>query len=112
MKLKKLALTLVGISMSCALLAGNSIAAETWSACTPAQIGPKGSIVRLQVTGCNIDPSGGKNGWMTLSTTGTDQMMATILTAMSLNKPIAIAFDGTTDAEGYNYATSIVFNNQ
>ncbi|MBU0946533.1 MAG: hypothetical protein KJ804_20585 [Proteobacteria bacterium] len=111
MKLRKLAYTLVGIAMSCTLFAGNSFAAETWAACTPAKIGPKGAIVRIQVTGCNIDPSAGNSGWMTLNTTGTDQMMATILTAMSLTKPVAIAFDGTKDAEGYNYATAVIFNN-
>ncbi len=110
MNMKKIVFALAGVVTSCALLAGNSFAATSWAACTPSQIGPYGSIVRVQVTGCNADPSAGKNGYMTLSTTGTDQMMATILTAISLDKPLAIAFDGTTDAEGYNYATAVILS--
>mgnify|MGYP007006685641 CR=1 FL=1 len=112
--MKKIIFALAGVVMSCALLAGNSFAATQWAACTPAQIGPYGAIVRVQLTGCNINPAGAMGGWMTLSTTGTDQMMATILTAMSLNKAVAIAFDdagATVDAEGYNFATALILNN-
>ena len=109
--MKKLIFALAAVTISGVLLAGNSFAATTWAACTPAQIGPYGTMVRLKVAGCNVDPSAGKT-WLTLSQTGTDQMMATILTAMSLNKPIAVGFDGTKDAEGYNYATAVIFNNQ
>lgn len=112
MKTKKVILGLAGIVLSCALFAGSSFAATSWAACTPVKIGPAGSIVRLQVTSCTSDPSNGKDGWVTLSTTGTDQMMATILTAMSLNKPVGVGFDGSTDSEGYNYAVAIMFNNQ
>ncbi len=112
--MKKIIFALAGVVMSCALLAGNSFAATQWAACTPAQIGPYGAMVRVQLVGCNTDPANAKDGWMTLSTTGTDQMMATILTAMSLNKAVAIAFDDTNntiDAEGYNYATALILNN-
>ena len=110
MKLKGMLLTLAGIALTCTLFAGNSFA--TWAACTPAQLGPQGALVRLQVTACNVNPAGAKNGWMTLNSTGTDQQMATILTAMSLGKPIAVEFDGTTDASGYNIAKAIIFNNK
>lgn len=105
-------LGLAGIALSCALFAGSSYAATSWAACTPVKIGPAGSIVRIQVTGCTSDPSNNHDGWLTLNTTGTDQMMATILTAMSLTKPIGVGYDGTKDAEGYNYAVAIMFNNQ
>jgi hypothetical protein len=113
MDIKKMTIGLAGIAISCALFAGSSYAATSWAACTPVKIGPAGDIVRIQVAGCTpVDPSAGKDGWLTLNATGTDQMMATILTAMSLTKPIGVGFDGTKDAEGYNYATSIMFNNQ
>jgi hypothetical protein len=108
MNMKKIVLALAGVVMSCTLFAGNSFA--TWAACTPAQVGPYGSFVRIQLTGCNVDPSAGKSGYMTLSTTGTDQQMAVILTAISLAKPVAIQFDGTKDAEGYNYATAVILS--
>lgn len=111
MNMKKVVFALAGVVMSCALLAGNSMAATSWSACTPAQIGPYGTMVRVQLVNCNINPAGEMAGWMTLSTTGTDQAMATLLTAMSLQKPVAIGFDGTTDAEGYNIVTSLILNN-
>lgn len=111
MNLKKVIFALTGVAMSCALFAGNAFAATTWAACTPQQIGPYGDFVRIRVINCNINPAGAKNGWMTLSQTGTDQMMATILTAMSLGKGVAIGFDGSTDAEGYNYAVAVIFKN-
>ncbi|MDW7773269.1 MAG: hypothetical protein SCH71_10305 [Desulfobulbaceae bacterium] len=111
MKLKKAIVALAGLAISCTLFSSNAFAA--WAACTPLQIGPAGDIVRLQVGGCNLNPAGTKNGWMTLSANGTDQMMATILTAMSLNKPIAVEYGvAGTDAQGYNIASSIIFNNQ
>ncbi|MDY0350318.1 MAG: hypothetical protein RBR09_03605 [Desulfobulbaceae bacterium] len=111
MKAKKMTFALAGLLTAGALLAGNAFA--DWAACTPKQIGPYGSFVRLQVVNCNIVPYGTKNGWMTLSSTGTDQMMATILTAMSLKKPIAVEFGvAGTDAQGYNIASAVIFNNQ
>ena len=108
MKLKKITFAFVVVALSCALFAGNAFAA--WAACTPKAIGPYGSDVRLQVTECNVDPSSGL-GWIQLSSTGTDQMMATILTAMSLQKPIAVQFDGSKGGSGYNIATAIIFTN-
>lgn len=81
----------------------------TWAACTPEQVGPTGNIVRVRVINCNINPAGTKNGWMTLSPIGTDRMLDTILEAMNANRGIAIAFDGTTDSGGYNYATALIY---
>jgi len=112
MTLKKITLAAACLVMSCAFFSSNAFAAD-WAACTPKQIGPYGSFVRLQVINCNVNPAGSKSGWMTLSNTGTDQMMATILTAMSLKKPIAVEFtNGITDAQGYNIASAVIFNNQ
>ncbi|MDY0352283.1 MAG: hypothetical protein RBR09_13595 [Desulfobulbaceae bacterium] len=111
MTLKKITLAAACLVMSCAFFSSNAFAA--WAACTPKQIGPYGSFVRLQVINCNVNPAGSKSGWMTLSNTGTDQMMATILTAMSLKKPISIEYGvAGTDAQGYNIASAVIFNNQ
>jgi len=96
------------------LIIGKSVQAITWSACTPMQLGPYGDIVRIQVTNCNIDPSDNKNGWITLNPGNIDavnQMMATILTAMTMKKPIAVAFDNEVkDTEGYNIISALIFN--
>lgn len=106
MNVKKVMFALAGVVMSCALLAGNSFAATaTWAACTPTQVGHQDGFVRVGVSGCNIDPTGGL-GYMTLSDAGVDQMMATILTAISLDKPIAIGADGTS-SNGYKVATAV-----
>ena len=111
MTLKKITLAAVCLVMSCAFFSSNAFA--DWAACTPEQIGPYGSLVRMRVTNCNINPADTRNGWMTLNSTGTDQMMATILTAMSLKKPISIEFDNTfKDAQGYNIAKAIIFINK
>ena len=111
MNAKKMTFALAGLLIAGAFLAGNAFA--DWAACTPKQIGPYGSFVRLQVINCNVNPAGAKNGWMPLSNTGTDQMMATILTAMSLKKPIAIEYGvAGTDAQGYHIASAVIFNNQ
>lgn len=113
MKLKKLAITCVGVAFSLTLFAGNSFAAKQWAACDAQQIGPYGDIVRVKVINCNKNPAGTKKGWMTLSSKGTDQMMATILTAMSLDKPIAVEYDDTnsvTDSQGHNIASAIILN--
>ena len=111
MKFKKVATTIAAVAISFSLFTGSSFADDQWAACTPAQIGPYGSEVRVKVTGCNIDPAAGLK-WMTLSSEGTDQMMAAILTAMSMGKPIAVAFDGTKSAKGYNIANAVIFSNE
>lgn len=111
MNVKKAILSLAAVIISGALFSGNAFAA--WAACTPEQIGPYGDIVRVRVVACNYNPAGTKDGWMTLSSTGTDQMMATILTAMSLRKPIAVEYGVQgTDSEGYNIASAIIYNNK
>ncbi|MFA5719389.1 MAG: hypothetical protein WC952_16900 [Desulfobulbaceae bacterium] len=113
--MKKIILAVICFS---ALALGMQAGAQelTWSACTPAQIGPYGDIVRVQVVGCNVDPSGKKSGWMTLAPDNIDavnQMMAVILTAMTVNKPVAIGFvSGSTDMEGYNIVHALIFNNK
>ena len=106
MNLKKITFALIGLSMT--VLFASASFAQTWGVCTPKKIGPYGSFVRLQATNCNV---ASMNGWLTLSATGTDQMMAAILTAMSLNKTVAIAVDGTVDAESIPYATAVIFTN-
>ena len=111
MKFKKVATTIAAVAISFPLFTGSSFADDQWAACTPAQIGPYGSEVRLKVTGCNIDPTAGLQ-WMALNSVGTDQMMAAILTAMSMGKPIGIAFDGTRSTTGYNLANAVIFSNE
>lgn len=109
MKLKKLLSVLAGMALVGTLFSGSAFATD-WAVCTPAQIGPKGDIVRIQLTKCNINPAGTKKGWMTLQKAGSDQMMAVILTAMSLNKPIGVEFGTGTDSGGYNWAYSVILN--
>jgi len=81
----------------------------TWVACTPEQIGPHEDRVRLRVVNCNENPAGNKNGWMTLRPANDDKMLDVILAAMDANREIAIAFDGTTDPEGYNFVISVIY---
>ncbi|MDW7773945.1 MAG: hypothetical protein SCH71_13740 [Desulfobulbaceae bacterium] len=84
--------------------------AITWSACTPQQVGPFGDIVRIRLINCNIDPSNNRNGWLTLSPTGQAAMLETVLAAMNANAAIAIATDGTTDTQGYNFAIGVIYS--
>lgn len=81
----------------------------SWAACTPEQVGPYGTFVRVRVVNCNVNPAGTKNGWMTLIPAATDNMLETILAAMDANKGIAVAFDGSTDSEGYNYVKALIY---
>ncbi len=112
--MKKLTTIFSAIVVCLTLMAGVSFAADTWSACTPSAIGPFGNVVRLGLKNCNIAPQHGiPNGditWLTLSTTGTDQMMATVLTAMSLDLPITLKTTGTVDSEGYGFVTSVLLS--
>jgi len=109
--MKKLTTIFSAIVVCLTLMAGVSFAADTWSACTPKSIGPDGNVVRVGLTGCNVAPLGAVNTsgtlYLSLGTTGTDQMMAAILTAMSLDLPIAIKTDGTMDS-GYGVAKAVL----
>ena len=111
--MKKLTTIFSAIVVCLTLMAGVSSAADTWSACTPKAIGPYGNVVRIGLTNCNIAPQHGVvdqgTTWLSLSTTGTDQMMAAILTAMSLNLPVAIKTDGTVDG-AYGVATAVLLS--
>jgi hypothetical protein len=49
-------------------------------------------------------------GWVTLSATGTDQMMATMLTAMSLNKQVTVQTDVDSKADGYLLLNALILS--
>jgi hypothetical protein len=116
MNVKKILTIVSAAAISCALVAGTSFAASAWSVCTPKKIGPQvdGSgtdIVRIKVIGCNSDPTDG-TGFLTLKAASADQQMATVLTAMSLGKTIAVQYDNAQkDAENYNYALGVILTN-
>ena len=89
-------------------------ASAAWFACSPEQIGPKGSIVRGLFINCTNELGApatvGKNnnGWCTLNTTaGTDQQLAVILTAISLGSNVSIEILSRTDPNGYPIVESI-----
>lgn len=106
MKLKKLALIIASIGLSCTLFAGNSFAATTtWAACTPKQVGHQDGFVRIKLASCNVNITNSLN-YMTLASAGEDQMMATVLTAISLGQPVAVGSDGTSK-NGYRVATAV-----
>lgn len=107
--MKKLIFAVTGVVMSCALLAGSSFAADTWTKCDAAQIGPFGSVVRVQLTNCAL-PDDAMGGWVTLSATGTDQMMATMLTAMSLDKQVTVQTDVDSKADGYLLLNALILS--
>lgn len=107
--MKKIIFAVTGVIMSCALLAGNSFAAPVWTKCDAAQVGPFGSVVRVQLTGCTL-PGDTLGGWVTLSSTGTDQMMATMLTAMSLNKQVTVQTDVDSKASGYLLLNALILS--
>lgn len=106
--MKKVIFALAGIVMSCALLAGNAFAVTSWTKCDATQIGPLGTIVRVQLTGCTI-PGDTQGGWVTLSSSNTDQAMAVMLTAMSLNKPVTVATDSTV-LDGYIVLNALILS--
>ena len=103
----------VAMAVCFVMMTGVSFAADTWSACTAKSIGPSGDVVRLGVVSCNQAPLGGivSDGvtYLNLSTTGTDQMMAAVLTAMSLDLPVAVMTNGTTSG-GYGVASAILLS--
>jgi hypothetical protein len=106
MKLKKLALIIASIGLSCTLFAGNSFAAtSTWAACTPTQVGHQDGFVRIKIESCNVNITNNLN-YMTLASAGEDQMMATVLTAISLGQAVAVGTDGTSK-NGYKVATAV-----
>lgn len=81
-------LTVVGIC-NVGLAAGNAVDfTDGWKGCTPLLVGPSNGDVMVKLSCAS------ESGWAILSTTGTDQMMASILTAMSLNKPVSVLFNG------------------
>lgn len=110
--MKKAVKVLMGIAAALVITAGASFAApDDWATCTPASIGPAGTVVRMNVVDCNIAVAS-SDGYVTLSSVGTDQMMAAILTAMSLNKPVAIHINAAGDMDGsYPIVDSVIFTN-
>ncbi len=109
--MKKIAAAVAGIAVSCTLLAGTSFAASQWSRCTVVKAGPWGDLVRLQVKKCTKgDISDGKGGWMTVAAgAGTDRMLASALTALSLENSVAIYYDkAMKDSSGYVIAQAVM----
>ena len=112
--MKKTLRFVTAVTVCFLLMAGVSFAEDTWSACTPKSIGPYGDVVRVGLDNCNVAPQKGvvADGvtYMDLSTTGTDQMMAVILTAMSLGQPVAVMTDGTTYSDGYGVISAVLLS--
>jgi hypothetical protein len=99
-------------SMCCVALAVLSLSAtakaadfvDGWVGCTPVVVGPNNGDVMVKLASCGD----GRSGWAMLSTTGTDQMMASFLTAMSLGKPVSVNMSGTAVETGGSFAYSKV----
>ena len=98
------------LAVSAFMLASTSALAE-WYACTPSALGASASLKRLKVSNCNNDPTNGL-GWLSLDPTSADQQMATILTAISLNKQVSIEVTTNKDSEGYNIADYVILYNE
>lgn len=116
MNFKKIGLTIVIAAISGMFFIGNA-AAEQFAACTPFKIGPAGANVQIQVSDCvsgttAVDPSCSNGGWLRLSSTGTDQQLAVILTAMSLNKAVSVGYECAVRSGGYVISSSILFVNR
>lgn len=106
MKAKKIGAIIAGVALSLVLFSGNSFAeTKAWAACTPKKVGHQDGFVRVKLTECNMNITSGL-GFMTLAKGGEDQMMATILTAISLAQPVSIGTDWTK-SNGYNVATAV-----
>lgn len=106
MKVKKLGAIIAGVALSLVLFSGYSFAeTKAWAACTPKKVGHQDGFVRVKLDQCNMNITSGL-GFMTLKASGEDQMMATILTAISLKQPVSIGTDWTK-ASGYNVATAV-----
>lgn len=104
--MKKLGTIIIGVALSLVLFSGNSFAeTKAWAACTPKQVGHQDGFVRVKLLNCNINITSGLN-YMTLKAGGEDQMMATILTAISLAQPVAVGTDWGK-SNGYNIATAV-----
>lgn len=118
MKLKNILFGALGVAFTCSLFVGSASAAQDFAICTPTKIGPNAltGTVLVQLQNClnSKDPSNGDaNDICTLSTTSTDQMMASILTAMSLSKPVTVGFDTsvTNPSTGKVVINMVTFNN-
>ncbi len=75
---------------------------DGWTGCTPMTIGPNNGDVMVKLN-CTS-----QSGWARLSTAGTDQMLATFLTAMSLGKSVSVNFSGTVTETGGTFLYSRV----
>ncbi len=106
--MKKVLCALAGMALTCSVFVG-SASALTWAICTTTQIGPNASTgyVLLQVKGCNATITADPKGFMHLDPSVADQQMATILTAMSLGKPVSIGTDGTKSSAGKDLVKAI-----
>ncbi len=113
MKMKKV-LGVIGVAAaSLMMMAGVSLAG--WNTCTPAQIGPAGDVVAIQLLNCvdlnGASSPGNADHWVALSANGTDRMMATVLTAMSLGKKVSV--DVTTEMSGdFPVVRAVIFDNK
>ena len=81
--------------------------ADGWMGCTPLVIGPANGDVNVKLS-CTDAAGTAYYGWAMMSTTGTDQMMATFLTAQSLSKPVSVMFSGTVVETGGTFEYSKV----
>ncbi len=112
MKLKKTCITLVVITLSCTLFAGHSFAG-TWASCRVKKAGYYGptSTVRLLLINCNIDPSNGKGGWVSLKPEGSREMLVAALSALELGHTVGVEFtnkDEDEDRFGFNSMISVL----
>ncbi len=102
-KLIALAFTAALLTVSMVTTASAVDFTDGWKGCTPLLIGPANGDVMVKLS-C----TDGESGWAMLSTTGTDQMMASILTAMSLQKPVSVWISGTATETGGTFEYSVV----
>jgi len=97
-KLSKLALILGGILFSCFLIAPIANALDWYLSdiVVVAPFGDDGSVV-LQITRVSGEPFDGPNGKAKVkiegSDTGANKMLATVLTAISLDTPVSFGMD-------------------
>ena len=107
MKIKLMAIVL-GACLSVLGMASVSSAVvqqDGWFGCSANAVGPNSGKVFVQLTACT-GPSGAEDvGWVVLSDTSTDQMLATFLTAMSLGRSVSVNIAGTwTDTSNFTYS--------
>ena len=105
MKIKAIVIGLF-LAIFCMVGTSYAVVANGYYACNASIVGPNAGRVYVNLAGCTNEAGAPTAvGWVVLSQTAEDQMLATFLTAISLTKPVVANVSGTwVDPSGFTYS--------